>query len=62
MNRHINIGRDHLRAGLTGQLQAQPSFDLGIILAELVQEFGQPSCAEAFEVLEIDGLLGSHGR
>lgn len=56
-----NVGRDHLRAGLTGQLQAQSSFDLGILLAELEQELGQPSCAEAFQVLE-SALLGPHGR
>ena len=40
------------RADLTGQLQAQPSFDLGILLAEREQELGQPSGAEAFEVIE----------
>ena len=56
-----NVGGDHLRAGLTGQLEAQSSFDLGILLAELEQELGQPSCAEIFQGLE-SGLLGSHGR
>ena len=57
-----NVGRDRLRADLTGQLQAQSSFDRGILLAELEQELGQPSCAEAFKVREINGLLRSHGR